>query len=103
MKPLFISVEAECYGRERWTELRSLETLDLLQTLGYKRFKLIDQPSLAVLKRSGCFYFRASCDMATHSAALQGFPPIVSITQALLQKLIAHRFLRRPAITSTET
>jgi FkbM family methyltransferase len=48
--PRFISVETECLGdKELLTEAQALETLDRLHGLGYRRFKLVDQPSLAVL------------------------------------------------------
>jgi FkbM family methyltransferase len=55
--PQYISVEAECAGRERWSQDRSIETLELLFNLGYTQFKLVDQPSLTVLPPSTRFYF----------------------------------------------
>jgi FkbM family methyltransferase len=55
--PRFISVEAECVGhQERLTEAQALATLDRLRDLGYRRFKLVDQPSLAVLSPSFSVY-----------------------------------------------
>lgn len=54
--PPFISCEAECSGRERWSDDRSLETLVLLQDLGYRRFKLVDQVQLATIPAKGKFY-----------------------------------------------
>jgi FkbM family methyltransferase len=48
--PRFISVETECTGdRVRLSDSQALRTLDLLQQLGYRRFKLVDQRSLSVL------------------------------------------------------
>jgi FkbM family methyltransferase len=48
--PTFVSVETECIGEgQQLTDSQALETLDQLQQLGYRRFKLVDQQSLAVL------------------------------------------------------
>jgi FkbM family methyltransferase len=49
--PAFISVETECVGaEERLTDDQALETLRQLKALGYDRFKLVDQWTLAVLE-----------------------------------------------------
>src|SRR5262245_54069615 len=54
--PKFISCEAECSGKIRWSDERSLHTLDVLRELGYGRFKLVDQVRLAVIPECGRFY-----------------------------------------------
>jgi FkbM family methyltransferase len=51
--PRYISVETECSGdHDRLTDAQALETLNRLYRLGYRRFKLVDQSSLAVLSPS---------------------------------------------------
>lgn len=54
--PQFLSVESECAGDEGLTEAEALLTLHALHSLGYKRFKLVDQASLAVLRPKTRFY-----------------------------------------------
>jgi FkbM family methyltransferase len=55
--PASISVETECLGdNDVVTEVQALETLVQLGKLGYKRFKLVDQRSLAVLGPSDRVY-----------------------------------------------
>ncbi len=55
--PPFISVESECgSGITRPSEQEALETLRRLAHLGYEGFKLVDQPSLAVLQRHRTIY-----------------------------------------------
>jgi FkbM family methyltransferase len=54
--PRFISCEADCPGRERPSEAESLHTFDMLESLGYTRFELVDQESLRVLPVHGVFY-----------------------------------------------
>ena len=55
--PKFISAETECIGEhEHLTEAQALETLTRLHELGYRRFKLVDQLSLAVLPPLGAVY-----------------------------------------------
>jgi FkbM family methyltransferase len=50
MLPEFISVETECVGdSEELNDAEALRTLDVLYSLGYNRFKLVDQSSLCVL------------------------------------------------------
>lgn len=56
--PKFISVETECLGEdETLTDEEALTTLRNLYSLGYRRFKLIDQHSLTELK-PGIVYYR---------------------------------------------
>ena len=56
--PPHVSVETECTGdRARLGEHEALETLRQLTRLGYRRFKLVDQRSLAVVEGSGPFYY----------------------------------------------
>ena len=55
--PTYISCETECIGEnERISEEQSLETLDELQKLGYRRFKLIDQRTFSALTASSELY-----------------------------------------------
>ena len=54
--PHLISVESECGGEEGVTETAALRTLDALHGLGYERFKLVDQATLAVLGPNTRFY-----------------------------------------------
>ena len=55
--PKYISCETECIGEnERITEEQSLETLNELRTLGYTRFKLIDQRTFSALTPSSRLY-----------------------------------------------
>lgn len=55
--PAYVSVETECIGdSERLSEAQALETLEQLQRLGYRGFKLVDQRSLAVLTPSASVY-----------------------------------------------
>lgn len=54
--PRFISVESECGGDEGLTETAALGTLHALHGLGYQRFKLVDQATLAVLRPDTPFY-----------------------------------------------
>jgi hypothetical protein len=54
--PPYISVESQCLGEdERSTEAQALETLHRLCALGYRRFKLVEQRSLAVLSSATIF------------------------------------------------
>ena len=57
--PQFISVESECAGDEGLTETAALRTLHALHDLGYERFKLVDQATLAVLAPNTPFYSRS--------------------------------------------
>jgi FkbM family methyltransferase len=58
--PQFISVETECIAEDhRLDDEGVLQTLDLLRKLGYSRFKLVDQRSLAILSPSGPDVYRA--------------------------------------------
>lgn len=52
-RPTFISVEAECDAK---TENQLLENLERLHELGYRKFKLVDQATLHVLKPEEKFY-----------------------------------------------
>lgn len=54
--PHFISVESECGGDAGVTEEAALRTLHALHALGYQRFKLVDQATLAVLHPNTRFY-----------------------------------------------
>ncbi|MCX6213090.1 FkbM family methyltransferase [Spirosoma sp.] len=55
--PTYISVESECIGEaESISDQDAQRTLDTLHRLGYQRFKLVDQASLAVLTNSNKFY-----------------------------------------------
>ncbi len=55
--PSYISVETECAGdHEELSEEEILLTLDVLNSLGYRHFKLIDQTSLSVLSYGKRFY-----------------------------------------------
>ena len=55
--PQYISVESECVAEgQTLTEHEALETLMSLKELGYNRFKLVDQQSLAVLTPERKFY-----------------------------------------------
>lgn len=55
--PSYISAESECVGdSEEPTEEETLAVLEQLGRLGYRRFKLVDQQSLAVLPPSGRAY-----------------------------------------------
>jgi FkbM family methyltransferase len=54
--PEFISVETECTGQRKLSEEEALQTLDELKALGYTRFKLVDQRTLAVLRPEVKFY-----------------------------------------------
>jgi len=53
--PPFISVQSECFDNVG-TEERALATLQELHRLGYKKFKLVDQATLTVLKPGTRFY-----------------------------------------------
>jgi FkbM family methyltransferase len=56
--PEFISVETECIGEnEILTNTEALITLDILNNLGYSKFKLVDQATLSVLSLDKKFYF----------------------------------------------
>jgi FkbM family methyltransferase len=58
-RPRFVSVETECLGdAEAASESRALETFDHLVTLGYDRFKLVDQSTLEPLRIGEAFYSR---------------------------------------------
>lgn len=54
--PQFLSVESECAGDQGVTETAALRTLHALHDLGYERFKLVDQATLAVLSPNTRFY-----------------------------------------------
>ena len=54
--PQFLSVESECAGDQGLTESAALRTLHALHSLGYERFKLVDQATLAVLRPNTRFY-----------------------------------------------
>lgn len=54
--PRYISVESECGGDQGLTETAALQTLHALHGLGYERFKLVDQATLAVLSPNARFY-----------------------------------------------
>jgi FkbM family methyltransferase len=55
--PRYISAESECTGDDRMlTDEQALATLNQLGQLGYKKFKLVDQNSLAVLGPSRRIY-----------------------------------------------
>jgi FkbM family methyltransferase len=55
--PKYISVETECLGEfETETEEQALDTLNILNKLGYRRYKLVDQRSLCVLQPDKAFY-----------------------------------------------
>ena len=57
--PCFISVETECIAQgEQLNDEGALETLERLRKLGYRRFKLVDQRSLAVLSPFGRDIYR---------------------------------------------
>lgn len=59
--PRFISVETVCLGEdETLSDDCALATLYSLHKLGYSRFKLVDQASLAVLSVSEPFYVKRS-------------------------------------------
>ena len=47
--PTYISVETECLGDDGEGKEHMFDTLDQLHTLGYTRFKLVDQNTLTVL------------------------------------------------------
>ncbi len=56
-RPEYISVETECVGEfETLREVQALATLDSLQALGYRGFKLVDQSTLTVLEPGIRFY-----------------------------------------------
>ncbi len=56
-RPEYISVETECVGEfETLSEVQALATLDSLQALGYRGFKLVDQSTLTVLEPGTRFY-----------------------------------------------
>jgi FkbM family methyltransferase len=48
-RPLYLSVEAECADDSGQDDEAALAKLDLLGSMGYDRFKLVDQDSLRVL------------------------------------------------------
>lgn len=48
-RPTYLSVEAECADDSGQSEEEALANLDLLVSMGYSRFKLVDQDSLRVL------------------------------------------------------
>jgi hypothetical protein len=54
--PTFISVETECTGDQGISEDEALQTLQTLKSLGYQRFKLIDQATLVSLAPEQKFY-----------------------------------------------
>jgi FkbM family methyltransferase len=54
--PTFISVETECSGEQGISEAEALQTLETLKSLGYQRFKLIDQATLISLSPDRKFY-----------------------------------------------
>jgi FkbM family methyltransferase len=51
--PLHVSVESECPGPRPLTDAEVLDTLNALRGIGYSRFKLVDQETLAVLPAYG--------------------------------------------------
>lgn len=62
--PQYISCETECNGEaENISEEQSLGTLQKLKKLGYKKFKLIDQNDLAILKPNVSFYSNPPQDL----------------------------------------
>jgi FkbM family methyltransferase len=64
--PAFISTETECLAEfEDGTETKSLETLNALRDLGYRKFKLIDQRGLVVLELGTKFYCSNFLDQLT--------------------------------------
>jgi len=55
--PKFISVETECLGEsDVITDEQALATLNRLCKLGYRKFKLVDQATLIVLRPDDLFY-----------------------------------------------
>jgi FkbM family methyltransferase len=55
--PTYMSVESECIGdAESLSHQDAQRTLDTLHYLGYHRFKLVDQATLAVLQDNDKFY-----------------------------------------------
>lgn len=55
--PPFMSVEADCCGDlDTVTEEQALQTLEQLHRLGYRKFKLVDQRTLTVLRPANRFY-----------------------------------------------
>ena len=56
--PEFISVESECIGEGQvLTDEQALNTLNRLYQIGYRKFKLVDQSTLSVLRLDKRFYF----------------------------------------------
>jgi FkbM family methyltransferase len=54
--PTYISVETECSGDKGISEAEALQTLETLKSLGYRRFKLVDQATLISLSPDRKFY-----------------------------------------------
>jgi len=79
--PRFISVESECAGDTRLTDEEALRTLQALQKLGYRRFKLVDQATLSVLGRS-TFY-----TPSLWQRAIRKFSPPADSRDVLEQRL----------------
>jgi FkbM family methyltransferase len=70
--PHYISVECEAAGEDRAaTEEETLQTLELLYTLGYTQFKLVDQDTMHPLKPDEQFYFDVSVNMSLPARAFR--------------------------------
>lgn len=64
--PQYISCETECfYEGQQVTEKDVLATLDSLKKVGYKKFKLVDQETLILLKPGKSFYKKTKPSLIT--------------------------------------